>query len=118
MRRPSRKFSPDRFCEEAGIARTGAIAAPTMPFGYVEYFRTVPGGVQLAVFGHGADPMGSIYLHMVEHLKNAPQPESDFSANESAYDGRGSDYILGAIRDGSRSCSAIRHQALPRHLRA
>jgi creatinine amidohydrolase len=29
-------------------ARTGAIAAPTMPFGYADYFRDVPGGVQLS----------------------------------------------------------------------
>ena len=28
-------------------ARTGAIAAPTVPFGYADYFRPVPGGVQL-----------------------------------------------------------------------
>ncbi len=28
--------------------RTGAIAAPTMPFGYAEVFRDVPGGVQLS----------------------------------------------------------------------
>jgi creatinine amidohydrolase len=27
--------------------RTGAIAAPTVPFGYADYFRPVPGGVQL-----------------------------------------------------------------------
>jgi len=28
--------------------RTGAIAAPTMPFGYADYFRDVPGGIQLS----------------------------------------------------------------------
>jgi len=28
--------------------RTGAIAAPTMPFGYADYFRDVPGGVQVS----------------------------------------------------------------------
>jgi creatinine amidohydrolase len=27
--------------------KTGAIAAPTVPFGYADYFRPVPGGVQL-----------------------------------------------------------------------
>ncbi|MEJ1976945.1 MAG: creatininase family protein [Acetobacteraceae bacterium] len=27
--------------------RSGAIAAPTLPFGYAEYFRPIPGGVQL-----------------------------------------------------------------------
>ncbi len=27
--------------------RSGAIAAPTLPFGYADYFRPVPGGVQL-----------------------------------------------------------------------
>ncbi len=26
--------------------RAGAVAAPTMPFGYADYFRTVPGGIQ------------------------------------------------------------------------
>jgi len=29
-------------------AKTGAIAAPTVPFGYADYFRPVPGGVQLS----------------------------------------------------------------------
>ena len=29
-------------------ARTGAIAAPTMPFGYADYFRDVPGGIQVS----------------------------------------------------------------------
>jgi creatinine amidohydrolase len=28
-------------------AATGAIAAPTIPFGHADYFRTVPGGIQL-----------------------------------------------------------------------
>jgi creatinine amidohydrolase len=28
--------------------KTGAIAAPTVPFGYADYFRPVPGGVQLS----------------------------------------------------------------------
>ncbi|MBN7755244.1 creatininase family protein [Nitratireductor aquimarinus] len=28
--------------------KTGAIAAPTMPFGYAEYFRSVPGGIALS----------------------------------------------------------------------
>jgi creatinine amidohydrolase len=28
--------------------KTGAIAAPTLPFGYADYFRTVPGGIQLS----------------------------------------------------------------------
>jgi creatinine amidohydrolase len=130
-------------------ARTGAIAAPTMPFGYAEYFRSVPGGVQLsaatfrgvlrdmvgafldhglnrilvlnghtgnspqidqslreiraergivvpwvnvwrmlppsirkqahgdnaaAAFGHGADPMGSMYLHMFPELVRSETP--------------------------------------------
>jgi creatinine amidohydrolase len=27
--------------------RSGAIAAPTVPFGYADYFRTIPGGIQL-----------------------------------------------------------------------
>ncbi len=27
--------------------RAGAIAAPTLPFGYADYFRPVPGGIQL-----------------------------------------------------------------------
>jgi creatinine amidohydrolase len=27
--------------------KTGAIAAPTVPFGYADYFRPVPGGIQL-----------------------------------------------------------------------
>jgi creatinine amidohydrolase len=130
-------------------ARSGAIAAPTLPFGYAEYFRGVPGGVQLsaasfrgvlrdmvgafldhglkrilvlnghtgnspqidqtlrevraetgivvpwvnvwrmippqlrqqaygadaaAAFGHGADPMGSIYLHLFPDLVRADAP--------------------------------------------
>ena len=29
-------------------ARSGAIAAPTLPFGYAEYFRSVPGGIALS----------------------------------------------------------------------
>ncbi|MCG8508150.1 MAG: creatininase family protein [Rhodospirillales bacterium] len=28
-------------------SRSGAVAAPTVPFGYADYFRCVPGGVQL-----------------------------------------------------------------------
>ena len=28
--------------------KTGAIAAPTVPFGYADYFRPIPGGVQLS----------------------------------------------------------------------
>ncbi|MFC5584598.1 creatininase family protein [Nitratireductor kimnyeongensis] len=28
--------------------KSGAIAAPTMPFGYAEYFRSVPGGIALS----------------------------------------------------------------------
>lgn len=32
----------------ARVAReSGAVAAPTMPFGYADYFRCVPGGIQL-----------------------------------------------------------------------
>ena len=29
-------------------AKTGAVAAPTLPFGYADYFRPVAGGVQLS----------------------------------------------------------------------
>ncbi len=51
--------------------RTGAIAAPTMPFGYADYFRDTPGGMQLsaATFrGILRDMVGAFLDHGLERL--------------------------------------------------
>lgn len=41
--------------------QTGAIAAPTLPFGHADYFRAVPGGMQLS-----ADSFRGVLRDMVE----------------------------------------------------
>ena len=51
--------------------RAGAIAAPTMPFGYAEYFRTVPGGiaVRAATFCALLEDMADAFLaHGLKHI--------------------------------------------------
>jgi creatinine amidohydrolase len=45
---PMGDFMLARTLAEQVALRTGAIAAPTMPFGYADYFRDVPGGIQLS----------------------------------------------------------------------
>ncbi|HEY9348145.1 MAG TPA: creatininase family protein, partial [Inquilinus sp.] len=48
-----------------------AIAAPTVPFGYADFFRTVPGGVQLRAETFSAvleDTVTAFLDHGVEHL--------------------------------------------------
>jgi creatinine amidohydrolase len=45
---PMGDFMLARILAERVAERTGAIAAPTMPFGYADYFRDVPGGIQLS----------------------------------------------------------------------
>ncbi len=51
--------------------RTGAIAAPTMPFGYAEVFRDVPGGIQLSAStfrGMVRDMVCAFLNHNLERL--------------------------------------------------
>jgi creatinine amidohydrolase len=51
--------------------RTGAIAAPTMPFGCADYFRDVPGGVQVSANTFRAvlrDMVGAFLDHGLERL--------------------------------------------------
>ncbi len=45
---PMGDFMLARALAEKVAERTGAIIAPTLPFGYAYSFRTVPGGIQLA----------------------------------------------------------------------
>lgn len=48
-----------------------AIAAPTVPFGYADFFRTVPGGIQLRAETFSAvleDTVTAFLDHGVEHL--------------------------------------------------
>ena len=62
--------------------KSGAIAAPIMPFGYADFFKTVPGGIQLraSTFTAILDDMASAFLeHGIErlvifngHSSNAP----------------------------------------------
>ncbi|TKT78354.1 creatininase family protein [Aquamicrobium sp. LC103] len=50
---------------------SGAVAAPTIPFGYADFFRTVPGGVQLRASTFTAlveDMVGAFLDHRVERL--------------------------------------------------
>ena len=44
---PMGDFALASVLAERVAARTGAIAAPTMPFGCADYFRDVPGGMQI-----------------------------------------------------------------------
>ena len=43
--------------------KSGAIAAPIMPFGYADYFRTVPGGIQLR-----PETFSAILTDMIENF--------------------------------------------------
>lgn len=65
--------------------KSGAIAAPTLPFGYADFFKTIPGGIQLrpstfmavvedmltAFLDHGLDRL----LILNGHTTNAPLVE-------------------------------------------
>ena len=67
---------------EMAAEKSGAIAAPIMPFGYADFFKTVPGGIQLRAktFSMVLDDMASAFLeHGIErliifngHSSNAP----------------------------------------------
>ena len=45
---PMGDFMLARRIAEEVAKRSGAVAAPTMPFGFAEYFRSVPGGIALS----------------------------------------------------------------------
>jgi creatinine amidohydrolase len=50
---------------------TGAIAAPVVPFGYADFFRSIPGGIQLraSTFTALLEDMVTAFLdHGIEHL--------------------------------------------------
>lgn len=50
---------------------SGAIAAPTVPFGYADFFRTIPGGIQLRSTTFSAvveDAIVAFLDHGIEHL--------------------------------------------------
>ncbi|MFV0332516.1 MAG: creatininase family protein [Tropicimonas sp.] len=45
---------------------SGAVAAPTLPFGYAEYFRTVPGGIALSADAFRAT-LSDILANFLDH---------------------------------------------------
>jgi creatinine amidohydrolase len=50
---------------------SGAIAAPTIPFGYADFFKTIPGGIQLrpSTFSAVVEDMVNAFLdHGLEHI--------------------------------------------------
>ncbi len=55
---------------KAAVA-SGAIAAPTVPFGYADFFKTIPGGIQLRPSTFSAvveDTINAFLDHGIEHL--------------------------------------------------
>jgi creatinine amidohydrolase len=68
---PMGDFMLARTLAERVAARTGAIAAPTMPFGCADYFRDVPGGMQVSASTFRAvlkDMVGAFLDHGLERL--------------------------------------------------
>ncbi len=50
---------------------SGAVAAPTIPFGYADFFKTIPGGIQLrpSTFSAVVEDMVNAFLdHGIEHI--------------------------------------------------
>jgi Uncharacterized protein, putative amidase len=50
---------------------SGAIVAPTIPFGWADFFKTIPGGIQLRPATFSAvvkDVVGAFLEHRIEHI--------------------------------------------------
>lgn len=62
---PMGDFMLTRVIASEVAKQTGAVAAPTLPFGVAEYFRSVPGGIALS-----ADAMRAVLHDMINSFLN------------------------------------------------
>ncbi|PLW76094.1 creatininase family protein [Cohaesibacter celericrescens] len=62
---PMGDFMLARKIAEEVAERSNAVAAPTMPFGYAEYFRSVPGGIALS-----ADTFKGVLRDILDNFLN------------------------------------------------